>query len=388
MKMQMQMLPRILQRFAKFISRAPSIGKKMQATLDYRRAALLLELNEARQEIVDDTELMWYDGQITSVEMHVNQFIRSYSRLVNSLRRRFDNMDLASLIPLTNEKITVQVSEMFQHLYDVDSGNAPVSPTLPELDESDTNAAEQPSIGPSTHTNPYMTLDFQMKMLAQEKEEESLRQLREILTQRQGFSLWLGPSQAPTPNHKVGVYLKGFADVGQVVALFPGAVYNSEMRQKAIDFGHFGNPDVPRVVIPRYDDTILDVHGASSDAFNPLAVAHHVRHPPRKIQPNVMRIQYDFIDGDQNTYMSLEFPKHLRPYVPNKWGTDLTTGQALHGLLEQSIYMKGVVLVATRQILDEELFVDHQLNPFQQLPPWYESKSVDSDSRIWRQISS
>eukprot|EP01138_Halocafeteria_seosinensis_P013157 gb/GECG01013438.1/.p1 GENE.gb/GECG01013438.1/~~gb/GECG01013438.1/.p1 ORF type:complete len:384 (+),score=47.15 gb/GECG01013438.1/:1-1152(+) len=371
---------------------APVFGRHdvlgIQATLDYRRAALLLELNEARQEIVDDTELMWYDGQITSVEMHVNQFIRSYSRLVNSLRRRFDNMDLASLIPLTNEKITVQVSEMFQHLYDVDSGNAPVSPTLPELDESDTNAAEQPSIGPSTHTNPYMTLDFQMKMLAQEKEEESLRQLREILTQRQGFSLWLGPSQAPTPNHKVGVYLKGFADVGQVVALFPGAVYNSEMRQKAIDFGHFGNPDVPRVVIPRYDDTILDVHGASSDAFNPLAVAHHVRHPPRKIQPNVMRIQYDFIDGDQNTYMSLEFPKHLRPYVPNKWGTDLTTGQALHGLLEQSIYMKGVVLVATRQILDEELFVDHQLNPFQQLPPWYESKSVDSDSRIWRQISS
>eukprot|EP01138_Halocafeteria_seosinensis_P013155 gb/GECG01013436.1/.p1 GENE.gb/GECG01013436.1/~~gb/GECG01013436.1/.p1 ORF type:complete len:118 (+),score=10.44 gb/GECG01013436.1/:1-354(+) len=50
--------------------------------------------------------------------------------------------------------------------------------------------------------------------------------------------------------------------------------------------------------------------------------------------------------------------------------------------------LQGVVLVATRQILDEELFVDHQLNPFQQLPPWYESKSVDSDSRIWRQISS
>eukprot|EP01138_Halocafeteria_seosinensis_P013156 gb/GECG01013437.1/.p1 GENE.gb/GECG01013437.1/~~gb/GECG01013437.1/.p1 ORF type:complete len:136 (+),score=7.80 gb/GECG01013437.1/:1-408(+) len=92
---------------------APVFGRHdvlgIQATLDYRRAALLLELNEARQEIVDDTELMWYDGQITSVEMHVNQFIRSYSRLVNSLRRRFDNMDLASLIPLTNEKITVQV---------------------------------------------------------------------------------------------------------------------------------------------------------------------------------------------------------------------------------------------------------------------------------------
>lgn len=62
-----------------------------------------------------------------------------------------------------------------------------------------------------------MTLDLQMKMLAQEQEAESLKQLRDILTQRLGFSLWIGPSQAPTPNHKAGVYLKGFADVGQVV---------------------------------------------------------------------------------------------------------------------------------------------------------------------------
>lgn len=50
--------------------------------------------------------------------------------------------------------------------------------------------------------------------------------------------------------------------------------------------------------------------------------------------------------------------------------------------------LQGVVLIATRQILDEELFVDHQLNPFSQLPPWYESKSLDADARVWKQISS
>lgn len=49
--------------------------------------------------------------------------------------------------------------------------------------------------------------------------------------------------------------------------LFPGAVYNSEMRQKAVDFGHFGNPKVPRVIIPRYDDTIVDVHGSRKQSF-------------------------------------------------------------------------------------------------------------------------
>ena len=127
-----------------------------------------------------------------------------------------------------------------------------------------------------------------------------------VLMRRMGYSVWLGPSQAPTPSHVAGVFLRGRAMPGQVVGLFPGAVYNSEMRQKAIDFGHFANPKVPRLILPRYDDCILDVHGAKPDAFNPFAIAHHARHPPAGISPNCMRLQCDFIDEDNSECASAQ----------------------------------------------------------------------------------
>lgn len=120
---------------------------------------------------------------------------------------------------------------------------------------------------------------------------------------RTGFALWLGPTQAPTPSHSAGVFLRGRALPGQVVGVFPGAVYNSEMRQKAVDFGHFANPAVQRIILPRFDDTILDVHGAGADVYNPLAVAHHARHPPAGVTPNVMRLQYDYVDDENSAYL-------------------------------------------------------------------------------------
>jgi len=51
-------------------------------------------------------------------------------------------------------------------------------------------------------------------------------------------------------------------------------------------------------------------------------------------------------------------------------------GQAFFGMLEQHVLAKGSALVALRPLADEELFVDHTLNPFarrgRSLPPWAE----------------
>lgn len=51
------------------------------------------------------------------------------------------------------------------------------------------------------------------------------------------------------------------------------------------------------------------------DAFNPFAVAHHVRHPLSSIQPNVMRIQYDFIDSDQSKLRASHLSFLLRSMI-------------------------------------------------------------------------
>ncbi len=69
---------------------------------------------------------------------------------------------------------------------------------------------------------------------------------------------------------------------------------------QAIDCGHLANPGVQRLVIKRYDDCVIDVFGATSDADNLYAVAQYVRPPPTGISANCMRLQYDFVDSENS----------------------------------------------------------------------------------------
>jgi hypothetical protein len=205
-------------------------------------------------------------------------------------------------------------------------------------------------------------------------------QMKRLLTSRVGFSLWLGPSQAPTPTHKAGVYLKGRVPAGTVVALYPGAAFNADMRLRALDAGNLRNPRIPRLLIPRFDDCVIDVHNqecAPIAARNPYAVAHHIRAAPRELVPNVMRLQFDFVassspgaaptttltssrtDGGSidSADAVMPFPLHLRDYIPNIWGADVSVAQELYTMLEQNIWVKGMVVIALRPIWDEELFI-------------------------------
>lgn len=60
----------------------------------------------------------------------------------------------------------------------------------------------------------------------------------------------------------------------------------------------------------------------------------------------------------------LPFPAHLRGYIPNVWGADVSAGQELYAMLEQNIWVKGMVAIALRPLWDEELFLaPHAANP-------------------------
>ena len=74
----------------------------------------------------------------------------------------------------------------------------------------------------------------------------------------------------------------------------------------------------------------------------------------------------------------LPFPDHLKDYIPNKWGSLVSTGQELFGMLEQSIFVKGCVLLSTRGLLDEELFLDKPNATDGMLPP---AKTSTGDKR-------
>ena len=405
-----------LARVSKSLSRAraalptplPPHGRILAAESDFRTAAPLLELNER----IAGGEAREAGGAAALA-------------LLADLRVKWAAAPLSTVIPFANDSMTIQLAELFQHLHDVDSGDAPAAPRLPRLPPGDARraAAFTASVGPSSHTNPLPTLAFRMKALAAEARREAEADVRRQLQGRVGCALWTGPSQAAHAGRRsdtgVGVYLRGRAAPGAVVGLYPGAVYSGEMLQRAEDCGHLGDPTIQRDLVPRFDEAVIDCRddgcggaqgsalrphgggqspqrrrrhgggpegeeedGTSPPAWNPYALAHYVRHPPPGVSPNVMRLQVDFVDAGAASGHStapapgdlMPFPPHLRSYIPNTWGALVSSGGALYSSLEQDIWMKGAVLIALRPLWDEELFVDLTLNPLAlaagTLPPW------------------
>lgn len=207
------------------------------------------------------------------------------------------------------------------------------------------------------------------RLLPRLQEADAEIRFRHMLTKRVGFSLWLGPSQVPTSRYKAGVYLKGHVPAGTVVALYPGAAWNPEMRLRASDGGCLRDPRLPRRLIKRYDDCDVDIDNSEALALaqrNPYALGQHIRFAPPSLSPNVMRIQYDFTapplgdDADADASFAalgaraaraaravdtgrinadadgvMPFPPHLRDYIPNVWGADISVGQAMYSSIEQ-----------------------------------------------------
>lgn len=400
-----KMLQRILSylRPATGFSRVPH-SKLLGAQQDFHLACSLLELNELIVAGADPDSL---------------------PATFSSLRQKWGKEDLPRLIPFANNSMTIQLSEMFQHLHDIDNGDLLPSgseeggkgrslhpsrrqmKSTPSAANATTAEMATLTISPSSFMTKFPSQKLINKLNALDSELSAAERVRLQLQLRHGFALWLGPSQAAHGRYEAGVYLRGKCAPGSVVAVYPGAVYSSEMTQRAIDYGHLGNPRVLRSIVPRFDDTIIDCfaeytgdenvpgkdspgeessrgntskNSLSHPLKNAYALAQHVRHPPEGVSANVMRIQVDYVDNlaSETTSPSgdttLAFPPHLRSYIPSWWGAKTSAGQALYGSLEQHVICKGSVLIALRPLFDEEIFLDHTLNPFakqaEMIPPW------------------
>lgn len=342
---------------------AQPYGRRLGAEIDFRTACALLELNESL--VAGDVD--------------------ARSRL-GALHDVWATAPLSRAIPFANDAITVQVSEMCGHIADMDAGDTPspaLSAGVAALRALRVRGAESsafaPSIGPSSHLNPRASLALIVKAAAAAAAAKAAGNTRHELAARVGFCTWLGPSQAAVPTAPSGLWLKARAAPGAVIALYSGLTYSAEMLQRADDAGHLGNPRVARPLIPRFDEAVIDVGAVVPGAArNAYALAAHARHPPRGVVPNVMRLQWDIVDAgsaaggatasDGNG--ALPFPPALRGYVPNEWGADVSVGAGLYSALEQNIYQKGAVLIALRDLWDEEIFVDQTLNPYADAMGW------------------
>lgn len=258
-------------------------------------------------------------------------------------------------------------------------------------------------------------------------------ELSQYLKDRIGYTLEIKPSQIPHKEAGNGLFINGEANVGAVIAFYPGVIY-SPAYYKYI-------PGYPRVdasnsyLITRYDGIIINAQpwGAGGetrelwDGFsqpeyistpsedlkqpsdrmwrmlskpvesnrqrlgevlerrNPLAFGHFANHPAKGTEPNVMVCPYDFPVSEAD----------MRPYIPNLvfggvesvkmkrfggfWFRSGGSGDAQ----ELGSIIRTLVLVATRALADEEVFLNYRLSNSRRRPSWYSPVDEEEDRRRW-----
>ncbi|PON34935.1 C5orf [Parasponia andersonii] len=248
-----------------------------------------------------------------------------------------------------------------------------------------------------------------------------------------GYTLEIKPSQIPHKEAGQGLFLNGEADVGTVVAFYPGVTYSPAYYRFI--------PGYPKVdaknpyLITRYDGTVINaqpwgfgdetrevwdaltvpkvspnVEGdeKGSDRFwrllskplegkrveyggdvierrNPLAFAHYANHPAKGVAPNVLICPYDFPLSE----------KDMRVYIPNvvfgnledtnmkrfgnfwfKYGSSKNMGSDVP-------LLRTLVLVAMRALCDEEVLLNYRLSNLKRQPEWYTPVDEEEDRRRW-----
>ncbi|CAK7337994.1 unnamed protein product [Dovyalis caffra] len=234
-------------------------------------------------------------------------------------------------------------------------------------------------------------------------------QVSQSLKDHIGYTLDVKPSLIPHKEAGQGLFVNGEADVGTVIAIYPGVIHSPAYKQYI--------PGYPRedaqnpYLITRYDGTVINAQpwgsGGESrgvwDGFtvpeiwpnvqsigknpelvwrmlskplegtevgpigdvlerrNPLALAHFANHPAKGMYPNVMICPYDFplTEKDMRTYIpnvSFANPEEL-----NNRGFDSFWFRSSAKSSESNVpVLKTLVLVATRTLCDEEVLLKYR----------------------------
>eukprot|EP00586_Coscinodiscus_wailesii_P011628 CAMPEP_0172512194 /NCGR_PEP_ID=MMETSP1066-20121228/242359_1 /TAXON_ID=671091 /ORGANISM="Coscinodiscus wailesii, Strain CCMP2513" /LENGTH=430 /DNA_ID=CAMNT_0013291885 /DNA_START=168 /DNA_END=1460 /DNA_ORIENTATION=- len=183
------------------------------------------------------------------------------------------------------------------------------------------------------------------------------------------------------PNAGKGLFVNGGAMAGSILAFFPGEVWPREHLINRSVNSHFANDDNFQLSI-RYDDIIVDSRSSPYNILdaNPWALAHTVNHPPAApaAKPNCRALTLNYTRD-----MGLD--DDLVKFVPNVYARKpyLLTPAAAHE--RDDVLMHGLMLVAERDVLDEELFYDYRFNDVEGmvLPEWYVPCDAEETKSRW-----
>ncbi|XP_024987349.1 uncharacterized protein LOC112522460 [Cynara cardunculus var. scolymus] len=278
------------------------------------------------------------------------------------------------------------------------------------------------------------TASASMDLAIPETKPLTFAELSQRLKELMGYTLELKPSQIPHEQAGRGLFVDGEADVGSVIALYPGVIYSPAYYRYI--------PGYPRVdaqnpyLNTRYDGTVINAqpwgtggearepwgqsrvyqsnpgsqpsetgsdrvwkmlskplegsrlgcNGEVLERRNPLALGHFANHPTMGMDPNVMVCPYDFPLSE----------KGMRAYIPNivfggtgdvkmkRFGSFWfkSGGESSDGQMKGPV-MKSIALVATRSLCNEEVYLNYRLSNSKRRPLWYTPVDEEEDRRRW-----
>ena len=321
--------------------------------------------------------------------------------------------DVDSLPPLKEQRTTVESRVRLQALTLLESWHKERPPPLPpESPRAPIDAATRAALE------------------AERAAEAAAAQRRAF-----GFELSVAPSSAGAEAGD-GVRLDGRALPGSVVAFYPGVTY--EVHDVIALPGGTNAFAGNEYLMARHDRAIVDGSKSALELlpaealFNPLSVAHRVNHPPRGALPNVIpapvgwdktipahllellpNVSYERSSQKQRALLlgkraaggaggRHDAPELLtegdgssgleptRQQTRRRWDiADVFRASIADGIRpaeddEVGPILKGLLLVATREIKDEELFLNYRLNPKTRRPEWYAPVDEEEDLRRWK----
>ncbi|KAI3982889.1 hypothetical protein MKX01_010372 [Papaver californicum] len=260
-------------------------------------------------------------------------------------------------------------------------------------------------------------------------------ELSKSLKNHMGYTLILKPSQISHKEAGRGLFIDGEAEVGSVIAFYPGVVYSPAYYRYI--------PGYPRVdaenpyLITRYDGTVINAQpwgeGADSrelwdgltvpefhpnlsqgaekgsdrmwkmlskpleggrreiemeilERRNPLALGHYANHPGKDMTPNVMICPYDFplTEMEMRTYIpNILFGRDDEPVKMKRFGSFWFKSRSSTECTSDVPVLKCLVLVATRALRDEEVLLNYRLSNSKRRPAWYTPVDEEEDQRRW-----
>ncbi|CAK9144760.1 unnamed protein product [Ilex paraguariensis] len=359
----------------------------------------------------------------------------------NSLGRQANTTDAEEIIDLANkasladqqkqvqENIHLQIKTFCTYMDDI------LLPDLKSIDEPLKSSPESDAAPRRSGLGLAVGINVPLSNCPAVAETKPLKcaEVSERLKDLLGYTLELKPSGIQHKEAGQGLFLNGEADVGAVIAFYPGIIY-SPAHYRYI-------PGYPRVdahnpyLISRYDGTVINAQpwgvgsdtrevwngslvpesspemhvsekgldriwkmlskpldgtrvGSNGDELerrNPLAFGHLANHPPKSVLPNVMVCPYDFPLTERN----------MRAYIPNisfgnggevrmkRFGSFWFKSGGSGNNLSDIHVLKTLVLVVTKALCDEEVFLNYRLSNSKKRPSWYTPVDEEEDQRRW-----